>query len=351
MYNQALLTSYGAKLKKPFLIVIILFNALFETENFQELVNLNIEIKCLPDNAKQIVLVKLAYCYEFFFGNNEKAIENLKKAQEWQGELTDISNLWKKTLMGIECCEDFERFIESETDQFKKNDWILVYSIYLAKVGNYQKSKEILEVQIRTMNRPEACLVLGYAYFKLNQFTRSFIYTLKHLKEAPESANGWFNLAVLYKKSQQSYSLKCLNHFKTLSKSPTSELLLNNISDMVLINFDISKFGQPTGNIMKVPINKESNSDLRYSDSPRLNAEIIEIRSSDDDQSSEIKFNYREQDSKLKTDIIGHEVEVMNDFDSCKKADFRTRELKKINTNKNKAHVRLPNKRKRANRK
>ena len=33
---------------------------------------------------------------------------------------------------------------------------------------------------------------------------------------------------------------------------------------------------------------------------------------------SEIKFNYREQDSKLKTDIIGHEVEVMNDFDSCK---------------------------------
>lgn len=347
MYNHALLSSYEAKLKKPFLIVIILFNALYETENFQELVNLNIDINCFPDYTKQIVLVRLAYCYEIL-GNYEKAIEKLKKAQEWQGELADISKIWEKSLMGLECCEDFERFIENEIDQFKSNDWILAYSIYLAKVGNYQKSKGILEAKISTMNRHETFLILGYVYFKLSLYTRSFIYTLKYLKEAPKSANGWFNLAILYQKSQQSYSQKCITKFKKFAKSPQSESLLNNLSDMILINFDISKFGQPAAKVVKIPIQQQSYSNQSFSNSSRLNPEKIDIKSSDDDRSSEINFNYRGQVSKLKTDIIGHEEEVVEDFDSCKKTDIR---LKKLSTDQIKSSIRLPNKRRRKGKK
>lgn len=355
MFKQALLFSNQTKLKKPFLIVICLFNALFLTENYQELANLNIEVHCLPQYVKQLVLVKLAFCYENL-KNNEKAVESLDKALEFGGELGQVLKLWRYALVGMECCEDFERCIEDETDQNKKCDWILVYTIYLAKTGMYQKCKEWLEIRISTITsiiRPEIYSILSYSYFHQESFTHSFIYALKYLKVAPKSAIGWYNLAVLYKKSQQPHYQKCIKKFNELSKSSHNDLQVLNITEMILINFDISKFGQPLEKIVKVPTQiptNQSSSILNDSNSLKSDSESIGSRSIDDEQKSEKNCKLRDFKCKLKTDIIGYEDEELVDFEKARKKVKRMRKFKKNSKTGLKRNICIPKKRKRKDR-
>ena len=351
MYNEALLASYQTKLKKPFLIVICLFNALFATENYQKLVNLHIEINCLPDSVKQLVLAKLAFCHEIL-RNDEKAIEILAHAQDWAGELGQVLKLWRNALMGMECCEEFEMFIENETDQNKKNDWILIYSIYFAKTGKYKKCQEWLEIRISIimkMNRPEIYSILSYTYFKQDKFTHSFIYALKYLKEVPKSAIGWFNLAVLYKKSKQPHSQKCIKQFKELTKLVQTDLQILDLREMILINFEISRFGQPLEKIVKVPTqiaSNSSNSNLSSSNSCQSDCKSISSNSIDE-QNSEKNSKFRDSECILKTDIIGHADEELVDFEIGKKKIKRMKKIKKNCRIGLKTNICLPKKRKR----
>ena len=196
--------------KYPFILHNLAVDAFIKSRNYEQGVSYILSIDELHPEHSPVFHCKLGFFYEKL-GALSLAQKCFSAAGSMNFELAAVCQLWAEVLAAKNVSEKFENLFTSfESNFWKMNDLKYLNSLNLIKTNQYQEAVNILS-QFTLFNLKDSYLIaLGFAFFKLNNITQAFTFTVKGLKANPKNAEGWFNLAVIYNRVQQEESKNAL---------------------------------------------------------------------------------------------------------------------------------------------